>query len=135
VVSPHRIVRALVVAGLGLVMWVAARPAWAAAMPYAPLCDDRGATALAPPPTFEPDDEAIRKAVQCNGDPTSFFASIGPARTRPSASVSSVEPVLPVTMTWSVHWGSRPLASAPGATHELCGVRVRVERPPISIAS
>jgi hypothetical protein len=116
-------------------MWIAARPAWAAAMPYAPLCDDRGATALAPPPTFEPDDEAIRKAVHCDGDATSFFASVVPARTRPSSPVSSGEPVLPVAMTWSVYELSRPIAPCLDATHELRGIRVRIERPPISNAS
>ncbi len=56
-----RAVRAALVLATMFVVLAMARPAYAAAA-SAPFCDDRGATALAPPPTLEAPDGAIQRA-------------------------------------------------------------------------
>ena len=54
-----RVFRTAIFAGVMLALWTLGRPAHAATL--APFCDDRGATALAPPPALEAPDEAVRQ--------------------------------------------------------------------------
>lgn len=134
VVCPRRILRTLLVLGVTLVTWAAARPCWAAAAPYAPLCDDRGASASAPPPTFEATDEAIRRArASCETDEQSLFAAIVPGRSATARASHAAEPVLPVQVSWHVEWLSEPVAGTPVRQIDASGVRSKVERPPDSL--
>jgi hypothetical protein len=132
VVCPRRILRALFVASVAVIAWATARPCWAASTPYAPLCDDRGASAIAPPPTFEATDEAIRRAraPSCGTDAPSLFASIRSGRATASPKSHSVELGLPIRLTWTVSRVSE--AVTPSALDQIDshGVRARVERPP-----
>jgi hypothetical protein len=134
VVCPRRIVRVLLVLSVTLVTWAAARPCWAAAAPYAPLCDDRGASASAPPPTFEATDEAVRRArASCETGEHSLFASIVSGRSATPRPGHAAEPVLPVRVSWHVEWLSEPIADTPARRAEAPGVRSKLERPPDSL--
>lgn len=115
-----------------LVTWAAARPCWAAAAPYAALCDDRGASAIAPPPTFEATDEAIRRArASCETDEEhSLSGSIAPGRSLTYRAGHTAEPALPVPVSWSVEWLSEPAPRTTVRRIHLPGVRSKVERPP-----
>src|SRR5579872_5070059 len=117
-------VRAWILAAVTLVTWLtAASPARADGTRYAPLCDDRGASALAPPPTFEASDIAIRRtAASCNPDKQSLSASIRSGRSRPPWSSPSAEPALPPSLAGGPHPGSQRLASSPAETGDRHGV-------------
>lgn len=101
-------------------------------MPYAPLCDDRGASAIAPPPTFEATDEAVRRTVaaSCGDGEQSLFASIAQGRAPTSPEAHATDPALPARMAWSVRWAAEIVDPVPEIRTHLRGVRAQVERPP-----
>ena len=123
--------RAVIFVGLTLALWALARPAHA--MP-AGLCDDRGATAVAPPPTLEPPESALeraRGAVSCaDRGEGPLLATVAPPGHRAQPRVDRGEgalPVVPVTIACAVGevLPEVPLLPSTGAL-----VRFRVERPP-----
>jgi hypothetical protein len=87
-----RVLRAVLVLATMFVVLAMARPAYAAAA-SAPFCDDRGATALAPPPTLEAPDGAIQRAraeacgLKTDGD--AWLAMFRSGRGRADASAAS----------------------------------------------
>ena len=129
VATCHRVFRSALVLGLVLTLWTFARPALAA---RAPFCDDRGATAMAPPPALEaPDIGVIRARVSvCEAGERSFFAIVTPARSNVSPPLGEADQALP-SRSLHVVPAEDSLADLPmpGARPDA-GVRHRVERPP-----
>lgn len=119
---------ALFAAGL-MVLWTVARPAHAAS---APFCDDRGATALAAPPTLEAPDDAIRRTLfsSCDHDQVEFGLAVRTQHGRATPPSDDSErgwrlpAVLPVPAPGALLLRAH-VHSAP-----CVGVRARVERPP-----
>jgi hypothetical protein len=122
--------RAALLVSLMLALWTLARPALA--MP-AGLCDDRGASAIAPAPALEAPDVAIRRArvpTSCEGAELPVRATIAPAHRVLTQTWASPEQALPVGAVWLgaperarvelVLRGNRPCR----------GIDSRVERPP-----
>jgi hypothetical protein len=87
---------------------------------------------MAPPPTLEATDEAIRRTVaaSCGDDEQSLLASILPGRVASSRSMHATEPVLSVRVTWDVIWISGNIASARIVQSQPPGAPPQVERPP-----
>jgi len=122
-------IRAALFTGLVLALWTFARPARADVL--APFCDDRGATALAPPPALEPTDQALLRASAPPSDDggPSFGASLVPARHvfRAKASEAAVRVPMPAIVSPS------PISALVVFEREAlpqAGVRFRIERPP-----
>ena len=128
------VVKALRVAlfsGLMVALWSFVHPAFAATL--APFCDDRGATALAPPPALEPTDEAVRRAAapSADGDGPSFAVVLRSAHRAPRITLVDVSPASASRFAPGV----LPPPAEPRAfeARDLlppAGVRFRVERPP-----
>lgn len=125
------VLRVALSVGLMLALWTVSRPA-AAAMP-AGVCDDRGASAIAPPPALEGPEEAIQRArapFSCGGE---FDARVSvfpghrggavPEQGPPSALPADL-PLLPAPEV-----GPSLLASSPDTLRGFA-VHFRVERPP-----
>ena len=134
--------RAALFTGLVLALWTFARPARADVSPsdvlarsLAPFCDDRGATALAPPPALEPTDEVLLRASAPPSDAgdegqPSFGASLRPAHRVIRTKAAQVVPV-PVPSPTAVP--PSPVSALVLFEREAlppAGVRFRIERPP-----
>jgi hypothetical protein len=134
VAATRQIVRVFIAASIALAAWVTSSSAWAAPAHGAPYCDDRGASALAPPPTFEASDVAIRRArlAGCGSDARSLFASISSARRAASFAGHSLMAGLPSTASWVIAVSSEPLAATDIEGADRRGVRFRIDRPPIT---
>jgi hypothetical protein len=125
--------RVVIAVALSLSLWVLARPAWA--MP-AGLCDDRGASAIAPPPALEGPDVGIERAraassSSCDGDSTPEHATVFPGHRASQGT--------PVDGGGALAPADRLVVLAPvGAPQEPVfpparlprGERFRIERPP-----
>jgi hypothetical protein len=111
--------------------WVVARPAWAAG-PSAALCDDRGASAIAPPPTFEATDDAIRQTLAdgCGAGAQSLFASVVPARSAGSQAGHSADPALPLHVTLALSLASVPIVPTPLPATYPRSVSFELDHPP-----
>jgi hypothetical protein len=115
-----------------LALWTVSRPA-AAAVP-AGLCDDRGASAVAPPPALEAPDEAIqraRAAAPCGGDVESRVA-VSPGHRGISVAESDAPSALPAQPLVWLAPHSAVIPRAEPAERRGLGVHWRVERPPRS---
>jgi hypothetical protein len=127
-----KVLRVALFSGLMLALWSFARPAHAATL--APFCDDRGATALAPPPALEPIDEAVRRAATppaADGDGPSFVLTLRPGHRLARAALVDMSPAsVPNVTTGVVPPSAEPLAATRGELLSPAGVRFRVERPP-----
>jgi hypothetical protein len=125
-----RVLRAALFASIMLAVWSFARPALASSL--APFCDDRGATALAPPPALEVPDEALRQAAAppCAPDSPLFGLAFDHSHPRSSKTWPSQEPALGVTSIPVARPSGERLEFASHATSPPYGVRYRVERPP-----
>jgi hypothetical protein len=126
----RRVRRTVLFLGFALAVWALARPA--SAMP-AGLCDDRGASAIAPPPALEVPDLAFmraRAAASCPGDEGPVRATIGPAHRVFAPFSGSSDQTLPVAMTLLTPDAGEKVDLAPRANRSLLGARLRVERPP-----
>lgn len=125
-----RVTRAVIFAGLTLALWVLARPAHA--MP-AGLCDDRGATAVAPPPAFEPPENALeraRTAMSCgDGDGAPMLPTASPGH-RVRAPIETGDWALPTGRVAITCATGDVLLRAPEVPSPGTLVRFRVERPP-----
>jgi|HubBroStandDraft_2_1064218.scaffolds.fasta_scaffold130802_2 hypothetical protein len=127
--SMPRSVRTLLVALAAVAVWLVASPASAAA----PLCDNRGASGMAPPPTLDLQNASVDIGMSPDACPdgverdTSFHQGRVPDPL-PSASVASALPVdtqvkVPACGVWH-RAASLELDAA------RLGVRDRLERPP-----
>jgi hypothetical protein len=115
-----------------LAIWTVAFPALAAPAPY---CDDRGASAMAPPPVLQPVDEAVLRArvvLVCPLDELVFSSTIAPAHRPPTPSLSSTEPAVTTAMPSVVASLGEDLPPTVVYGQPLSGVRSRVDRPPRS---
>ena len=125
-----RVLRAAIAASLALALFVLARPAHAAS---ALFCDDRGASAIAPPPVLEAPGDAIRRASvsSCETDDTFDDASIVPARRLPARSLVAPEPALAPQRAIVAPPSSHVHRLRPAPVVRLPeGTGLRVERPP-----
>ncbi len=121
---------------IGLLALVSAwsRPAFAsdAAQRWAPYCDDRGATAVAPPPALEAPDEAIRRAAAspCAADELALHAVASQGhRSHPRVASDGPHGLVPRALRLAPPPGERltdPAMVLPVTSDE----RVRLERPP-----
>jgi hypothetical protein len=129
-----RVFRTAIFAGVMLALWLVGRPAHAAS--FAPFCDDRGATALAPPPALEATDEAVRRAATrpCDADTEApvFGLALQSAhrivRTFSADATPAAPPAPPRVLPTPLLDG--PIAFVARETPPQAGVRYRVERPP-----
>jgi hypothetical protein len=134
----RRVLRAALFAGVVVLVWTFARSASAAvpAEQRAPFCDDRGASAIAPPPTIESPSDVLERVRAANarcvvldddGIVGRAFAP-APRAFHPPASAS-------------VHalWRAAPTVTPPTGTDLATDeppapvaveVRLRIERPP-----
>jgi hypothetical protein len=125
------VLRVALFASLVLTLWTFARPA--AAMP-AGLCDDRGATAIAPPPLLEAPDEAIQRArapaSSCPGEDSEARAAIGPAHHRAPSPPTDAQHALPTSRVVLPSPAEHRRGPAAVVDRPAPGVHSRVERPP-----
>jgi len=124
------VVRAALFASLVLALWTMGRSALA--MP-AGVCDDRGATAIAPAPSLEAPDVAIRRVrdgASCADRDVAGRERIVPAhRVFAPAWGAAHHALSAVPLPFAVAAGEKlPFASF--LNRPLPGVRWRVERPP-----
>lgn len=126
----HRVLRALLLASVALAVWTLARPAMAAP---APLCDDRGATMLAPAPALEAPDVAVQRVhatATCPAGDLPLGAAVAPAHQAPPPPPQGGEPVLPQTSLAVAAPAGEELDMPTADVPPPEGVRWRVERPP-----
>ncbi|HLK40686.1 MAG TPA: hypothetical protein VKU41_28230 [Polyangiaceae bacterium] len=128
---PGRLLPIAFFAGFVLALSTLARPALAS---VAPFSDDRGATAVAPPPALEAPDEAITRARVSSDHPTWrwLHAAIVPPHSggAPEAA-QGVDPVVEAPtpkVQAAPHEGAVPVDPTPARAGP--GERSRVERPP-----
>lgn len=115
---------------LALVLWTVARPAAAAP---APFCDDRGASAIAPPPALEAPDVAVQRArvtSTCPTEDSPLGATLTHGRAPSAPAVIQAEPALLVATIPLPLPSTSELDPAPRVEWPCEGVRSRVERPP-----
>ncbi|HEY8040131.1 MAG TPA: hypothetical protein VIF15_10075 [Polyangiaceae bacterium] len=126
----RRALRATLFAAVVLAMWTLSRPALAAS---APLCDDRGASGMAPPPSLEAPDVAVQRArtpPSCDGLSAPLTATLTHTHHGLFASAAAAEHAVPVARTLLAPPGAELLEVAPPAARPRQGVRWRIERPP-----
>ena len=113
-------------------VWSLARPVWAGALPAAPLCDDRGATVLALPPTLQAPDEAIirARAPSCDRGGQSLFATVGVGRIHLSSTPDVTQAALPTRPSLAFSCTASEVGPPRVFSAHCGGARSRVERPP-----
>jgi hypothetical protein len=126
-----RALRAVLFASVLLAVWAFALPARAA---WAPLCDDRGASVLAPPPALEAPDEAITRTASaaCDRDATSRLTALSADHGKGVSRSAGCDAAVPVTATRPpARCDNGPWHGSPRATERPpASIRSRVERPP-----
>jgi len=132
----RRVTRAAIFVSLALALWTLACPA--SAMP-AGVCDDRGASAIAPVPALEPPESAIERtraaraaavAAACDGDQAPSRITISPARRQSAGSAAYVDGAVPtdgVRLAPATRKAFDPASAVPPCTS---GAKLRIERPP-----
>jgi hypothetical protein len=121
--------RAALFGGVLLAIWTLARPASAAA----PLCDDRGATAIASPPPLQAPDEAIQRAhasATCSRDDLPLGTSVAPAHRGAPPLAPSADPGVPPAVVRLAPLAGQSRLTIERTVPPCDGVRYRVERPP-----
>ncbi len=111
-------------------IWTLSRPAFA--MP-APLCDDRGATSLAPPPTLQEPELAMRRApapLPCEDAGVSAGPTLAPGHGLHQVPSAQGDPVAMTFAAPLVSLAGEPLALPPPVAPSTEGVHYRIERPP-----
>jgi hypothetical protein len=130
----RRVLRTALFAAVVLLLWTISRSAWAATLEHAPFCDDRGASAIAPPPTIESPTDVLDRVRAASACPASTDDVIGrafaPGHRAFEAPASNSVPAL---------WRAAPTVMPPFgedlATHSPTAPSVvelhwRIERPP-----
>lgn len=127
----RRALRSALFAIVTVAIWTLSRPAFA--MP-APLCDDRGATALAPPPTLEAPELAVLRApapLPCDDDAgLAAVPTLAPGHGEHQAPSPQADPAVVTPAAALVSPAAEPLAQPPPAAPCSEGVYYRIERPP-----
>jgi hypothetical protein len=125
----RRMLRTALTASLVLTLWTVARPAFA--MP-APLCDDRGASAIAVAPTLEADGGTVARTVSgsCGGDAAFLRVTIAPVHSGFTDHPSNDECARPLAGLHIVVPAGEVCSIARPSSRPLHGVTFRVERPP-----
>jgi hypothetical protein len=126
----RRALRAFLVSSLALALWTVSRPAHASP---APLCDDRGATAIAPPLALEAPEGAIERArtpVTCPGSDVPYGSTVDRGHRGMAGATTAAQPVLPASATGLVPPPGVTVDPPARFTDPPEGVRSRVERPP-----
>ncbi len=126
----RRALRLALFAIVTVAIWTLSRPAFA--MP-APLCDDRGATSMAPAPTLQAPELAVLRAapplpceeVDATGNPT-----LAPGHGEQQAPASQGDPAIVTSATPLVSPAGEPIAVPPPVSPSSEGVHYRIERPP-----
>jgi hypothetical protein len=130
----RRLLRAALFAGVVVLVWTVSRSASAAVNDHAPFCDDRGASALAPPPTLEsPSDvlDRVRAASSCTlNDVDAIGRAFAPSHRTFEAPASSSVPALWRAAPTVTPTTGEELAVGTPATPTPIEVRFRIERPP-----
>jgi hypothetical protein len=119
-------------AGVVLALWAFVRPAMA--MP-AGLCDDRGACAIAPPPSLQTPDDSIRRSDPLPTSLSNIIAFDGKVGGCPhdgptDLQLASVDPAVLVKPLVLPVPGCALWDPCTVGTASHGGARVRVERPP-----
>jgi hypothetical protein len=131
----RRALRVVLFASFVIVFWTMARPAYAYAAhaSAAPLCDDRGATSLAPPPALEAPDVAIQRAraASCTcGDELALFVTITAVHHGVAPPSADSAQALPASSLHLAPLVGDDLDDSVDAGRPLDGIRSRVDRPP-----
>jgi hypothetical protein len=129
-----RLPRFAIVAALALAFWTIA---WPASASSAAFCDDRGASAVAPPPVLVPPEAVLvgRVGAECRGERLAVFPAVGVSHDRTVISEGGVDPALAIEQ---VHLCSPGHALRPGLSHDDTAgrdPRGRLERPPKRVAT
>jgi hypothetical protein len=134
----RRWLRGMFAALAALAVWLVARPSFAASYD-APLCDDRGATVIAPPPTLVPVRTFFDVAAadsSCpdrDGDKLALRGADGqdaPSRGPAASAHADVEAILPRGLSLADAVRVYVAAARAARVALPLGVSVRVERPP-----
>lgn len=126
----RRALRCALFAIVTVAIWTLSRPAFA--MP-APLCDDRGATSLAAPPTLQEPELAVLRApapLPCEDPDVTDGPTLAPGHGEQQAPSTQGEPAVVTCAAPLVSPPGAPLASPPPAAPSTEGVQYRIERPP-----
>jgi hypothetical protein len=128
----RRALRCVLFAIVTVAIWTLSRPAFA--MP-APLCDDRGATSLAPAPTLQAPELAVLRApapLPCDEEDAGLSArpTLAPGHGQHQAPASQGDPAVETCAAPLVSLPGEPLAPPPPAAPSSEGVHYRIERPP-----
>jgi hypothetical protein len=127
----RRLARAVLFGGTLIALWLIAAPAFAAS---APLCDDRGATGLAPPPPLESPEDVLARAASptpdCLGGGTARELAFTGSNDAPAPPAADGDYALSFALSRLPLCASTmlPFASAEGDARE--GAYARIERPP-----
>jgi hypothetical protein len=126
----RRALRTVLFAIVTVAIWTLSRPAFA--MP-APLCDDRGATSLAPPPTLQAPELAVLRApapLPCEDEGLSAGPTLASGHVDHQAPSTQGDPAVTTSVAPVVSAVGEPLALPPPAAPSSEGVHYRIERPP-----
>lgn len=127
---PRRLLRAALFAIVTVALWALARPAMAMPAGY---CDDRGATAIAPPPVLEAPDVAVRQArvaASCDGDDVAVGETVAPGHAPAGGVAAQGDPAVPVRTIALPPASSEQMSPVPELGPRADGVTTSIERPP-----
>jgi hypothetical protein len=111
-------------------IWTLSRPAFA--MP-APLCDDRGATSLAPPPTLQAPELAVLRApppLPCEDTGLEAGPTLAPGHGQHQVPSPQGDPAVVIRTAAFVSLAGEPIALPAPAAPSSEGMHYRIERPP-----
>lgn len=126
----RRALRCALFAIVTVAIWTLSRPAFA--MP-APLCDDRGATSLAPPPTLQAPELAVLRApppLPCEDSDLASGPTLAPGHGQQQVPSAQGDPAVVSCAAPLVSPAGEPLALPPPDAPSTEGVHYRIERPP-----
>jgi hypothetical protein len=126
----RRALRCAIFTIVAVAIWTLSRPAFA--MP-APLCDDRGATSLAAPPTLQAPELAVLRApapLPCEDAGLAAGPTLAPGHGQHQVPSAQGDPGVVTCAAPLVSITGEPLALPPPAAPSTEGVQYRIERPP-----
>jgi hypothetical protein len=127
----RRALRCAIFAIVTVAIWTLSRPAFA--MP-APLCDDRGATSLAPPPTLQAPELAVLRApaplLTCEDEGLTGEPTLAPGHGQHQVPSPQADPAVVTCAAPIVSLAGAPFALPAPAASSTEGAHYRIERPP-----
>jgi hypothetical protein len=126
----RRVILRLLAASLALAVWTVARPAQATT---APFCDDRGASAMAPPPVLEAPDVGVQRAAvpaSCPDEDVLLGTTVRSGRVASAPLTVGGDPLLLPTQAKTAVPPAESMTILPPVESPREGVRFRIERPP-----